>query len=366
MRDEDRYREYLKAELEAAAMYRALASAERDPDRAAAFTGLMDGELRHASRWAEKLGLDPGSVRPASAGLRVMAYLVAARVLGTARLVPRLLRGEAEEISRYSADPEATDLAPEEEQHAEVLRGLGANGSQRTRARLDRAQRFAVSGSLRAAILGVNDGLVSNFGLVMGVAGGTDNADFVLLAGVAGLLAGAFSMSAGEYVSVRSQRDVYEHQIRIEAAELEEWPEEERDKLVLIYLAKGLTRSEAERVSDRIMAQPDVALDTMVREELGLAPASLGSPWSAATSSFFAFVTGAVVPVIPYFFGSGSLTLGLSAAFSALALLIVGAAVAASSGRSTAWGGLRMLLAGGLAAAVTFGVGTAIGVAITG
>ena len=366
MRDEKRYREYLKAELEAAAMYRALAGAERDPDRAEAFKGLMEAELRHASRWAEKLGLDPDAVRPATPGLRVLVYRVTAMLLGTTRLIPRLLRGEAEEIDRYSADPEATDLAPEERRHAEILRGLGAHGGHSRQSQRERAQRFALSGSLRAAILGVNDGLVSNFSLVMGVAGGTDNSDFVLLAGVAGLLAGAFSMAAGEYVSVRSQRDVYEHQIRIEAAKLEEWPEEERDKLVLIYQAKGLTSEEALRVADRIMAQPDLALDTMVREELGLVPASLGSPSGAAISSFLAFVTGAVVPVIPYFGGADSLALGLSAAFSGLALAIVGAAVAASSGRSIAWGSLRMLLAGGLAATVTFGVGSAIGVAVTG
>jgi VIT1/CCC1 family predicted Fe2+/Mn2+ transporter len=366
LQNENRYREYLKAELEAAAMYRALAGVERDADRAAAFTWLMEGELRHASRWAEKLGLDPGSVRPASAGIRVMAYQIAARALGTTRLIPRLLRGEAEEIDRYSADPEATDLAPEERHHAEILRGLGADRGGRAHPQLERAQRFALSGSLRAAILGVNDGLVSNFSLVMGVAGGTNNADFVLLAGVAGLLAGAFSMAAGEYVSVRSQRDVYEHRIRIEAAELEEWPGEERDKLVLIYQAKGLTTDEAKGVADRIMAQPDLALDTMVREELGLVPDSLGSPSGAAISSFLAFVTGAVVPVLPYFFGFGSLALVLSAAFSALALVIVGGAVAASSGRSKAWGSARMFLAGGLAAAVTYGVGRAIGHAITG
>ncbi len=364
--DEKKYREYLKAELEAAAMYRALAEAEHDPSRAETFRSLMDAELRHASRWAEKLGLDPDAVRPASPGLRVLVYRVAARLLGTSRLVPWLLRGEAEEIDRYRSDPEATDLAPEERRHAGILRELGSGSDHRGYAQLEWAQGFGGAGSLRAAILGVNDGLVSNFSLVMGVAGGTDNGDIVLLAGVAGLLAGAFSMAAGEYVSVRSQRDVYEHQIQIEAAELEEWPEEERDELALIYQAKGLTDEEARRVADRIMAQPDVALDTMAREVLGLVPGSLGSPWGAAISSFLAFVTGAVVPVVPYMTGSGSLALGLSAGFSALALATVGGVVAASSGRNAAWGSLRMLLAGGLAATVTFGVGSAIGVAITG
>ena len=139
----------------------------------------------------------------------------------------------------------------------------------------------------------MNDGLVSNFSLVMGVAGGTGNHEFVLLAGIAGLLAGAFSMAAGEYISMRSQRDTYEHRIRVEKAELEEWPEEEEEELVLIYRAKGLPEAEAQSVAKRIMSRPDVALETMAREELGLDPSQLGAPWGAAISSFLAFVAGA-------------------------------------------------------------------------
>lgn len=363
--DEQRYHAYLKAEKESAAMYQALSQAERDPVRADTFRALMDAELRHASRWAAKLGLDPETVRPAQPGLRILVYRMAARLIGTSKLIPSLLRGEAEEIFRYRSDPEAIDLAPEEQQHADMLRGLGSASSHHGHTQIQWAQGFGGTGSIRAAILGVNDGLVSNFCLMMGVAGGTDNWDIVLLAGIAGLTAGAFSMAAGEYISVRSQRDVYEHQIRIEAAELGEWPDEERDELALIYQAKGLTDEEARRVADRIMARPDVALDTMAREALGLVPGSLGSPWSAAISSFLAFVTGAIVPVIPYMASSGSLALILSAAFSALALATVGGTVAASSGRNTIWGSLRMLLAGGLAATVTFGIGSVVGVAIT-
>ena len=221
------------------------------------------------------------------------------------------------------------------------------------------------SGSLRAAVLGVNDGLVSNFSLVMGVAGGTSNPDIVLLAGVAGLLAGAFSMAAGEYVSMRSQRDVYEHQINLERTEIEMWPEEEEEELFLIYQAKGLSKKEAEIIAKRLIADPEIALDTMAREELGLNPSELGSPWGASFSSFAAFVTGALIPIIPYVVGATDLAIPLSAVLSAGALLTVGGALAWMTNRSAIWGALRMALAGGAAATVTFGVGSLIGISLS-
>lgn len=221
------------------------------------------------------------------------------------------------------------------------------------------------SGSLRAAVLGVNDGLVSNFSLVMGVAGGTSNPDIVLLAGVAGLLAGAFSMAAGEYVSMRSQRDVYEHQINLERTEIEMWPEEEEEELSLIYQAKGLSKEEAEIIAKRLMADPEIALDTMAREELGLNPSELGSPWRASLSSFGAFISGAIIPILPYIFGANGMAIPLSAVLSAVALLTVGGTLAWMTNRSAVWGGLRMVIAGGAAAAVTFGVGSLIGTSIS-
>ena len=349
-------------------MYRAMADVEPDPAKSVFFTKLVEAEMRHASRWAEKLGMDVSQLEPAGGGLKIGLYRRGASIFGTAKIVPWLLRGEAKDVAAYAADPEAKDFAVEERRHARALREMADGVDPMEALRGERWHRFSGSGgSLRAAVLGVNDGLVSNFSLVMGVAGGTDNADFILLAGVAGLLAGAFSMSAGEYVSVRSQRDIYEHQIRIEAAKLQEWPEEEMAEIARNYEVKGLTPHEAGIVAERIMAQPEVALDAKVRDELGLDPNDLGSPWGAATSSFMAFILGAVLPILPYIFGgTATVALGVSAALSASALLLVGGVVAANSGRSVAWGGIRMFIAGGLAAAVTYAVGTAIGVAVTG
>jgi VIT1/CCC1 family predicted Fe2+/Mn2+ transporter len=179
---------------------------------------------------------------------------------------------------------------------------------------------------LRAAVFGINDGLVSNLSLVMGVAGAGPDSSFILLAGVAGLLAGAFSMASGEYVSVRAQRELFERQIALERAELESNPAEEEAELALIYELKGVPRPEAERLAHRLIQDPEVALDTLVREELGLDPDELGgSPYVAAASSFVAFAVGALIPVVPYLFASGDLAFALSACLSAAALFGVGA-----------------------------------------
>ncbi len=348
-------------------MYRAMAEVEPDSAKSELFTKLVEAEMRHASRWAEKLGMDVSQLEPAGGGVKIGLYRRGASIFGTAKIVPWLLRGEAKDVAVYAADPEAKDFAAEERRHARALREMADGVDPMEAFRRERWHRIrGGSGSLRAAVLGVNDGLVSNFSLVMGVAGGTDNASFILLAGVAGLLAGAFSMAAGEYVSVRSQRDVYEHQIGIEAAELEEFPEEEEEELVLIYQAKGLSEEEAKKVAARIMSNPQVALDTMAREELGLDPDDLGSPVGAALSSFTAFVGGAIVPILPYILNLGGPAFALSAVLSVIALVLVGGALSLASGKSWYMGSLRMLLAGGAAAAVTYGIGSLIGVTLAG
>ena len=365
MNDRARYEEYLEAELEAAAVYRVLADAEEDEGRRQIFEELRASEIKHAGRWAEKLGMSAAEVEPRASAVKLKSYELAARLFGTKRVVPWLVRFEAKEMAAYAADPEAVDLVEEERRHSRVLTALaGGDGDPLAGIRPATQAGIGDEGRLRAAVLGMNDGLVSNFSLVMGVAGGTGNHEFVLLAGAAGLLAGAFSMAAGEYISMRSQRDTYEHRIRVEKAELEEWPEEEEEELVLIYRAKGLPESEAQVIAKRIMSRPDVALETMAREELGLDPSQLGAPWGAAISSFLAFVAGAALPIIPFLFDAGTGSVVASAVVGGLALVVVGGVLAAASGRSVAWGSLRMLLAGGFAAAVTFGVGRLIGVSM--
>lgn len=348
-------------------MYEAMAQVEKSPERAEVFRKLAQTEMRHATRWAEKLGMDASALTPSRLDYKGRFYKVAARAFGTSRVIPWLVRGEAKDIMAYAADPEARDLAREERSHSRVLREMADGADPLEALRGEKWHRFNYGGgNLRAAVLGVNDGLVSNFSLVMGVAGGTDQAQFILLAGVAGLMAGAFSMAAGEYVSVRSQRDVYENQIAIEEEELREFPEDEEEELALIYQAKGLPREDAVRIAKHIMTNPQMALDTMAREELGLDPDELGSPWGAAISSFTAFVGGAIVPIAPYLLNAGGLAFVLSAVLSGVALVLVGGALSAISGKNVLWGATRMLLAGGVAAAVTFGIGRLIGISIAG
>jgi VIT1/CCC1 family predicted Fe2+/Mn2+ transporter len=220
----------------------------------------------------------------------------------------------------------------------------------------------SAGGVLRAAVFGANDGLVSNASLIFGVAGATRDNHLVAISGIAGLLAGAFSMAAGEYVSMQSQREMFERQIASERDEVARYPAEEAAELALIYEARGLEKEEAQRVAKSLIANPENALDTLAREELGLDPGELGSPARAAFSSFLAFAAGAVVPLLPFIAGGGRAAPALSVALAAAALFGVGAAISLFTGRGAIRGGLRMLLIGCAAAGTTFAIGRLLGV----
>lgn len=224
-----------------------------------------------------------------------------------------------------------------------------------------RHQNGASGNTLRAAVFGVNDGLVSNAALIYGIAGAAAEPSVIVLTGVAGLLAGAFSMAAGEYVSVRSQREMFEYQIGLERDELDQYPDEEAAELALIYVAKGMQPDEARRVADTLMQDPERALDTLAREELGLNPDELGSPWLAALSSFVAFTLGALVPLLPFLLAAGHNTLIYSVAATGLGLFVVGATLSLFTGRRAWLSGLRMLMIGGGAGLATYFIGTHIG-----
>jgi VIT1/CCC1 family predicted Fe2+/Mn2+ transporter len=233
-------------------------------------------------------------------------------------------------------------------------------------AQMERRHKGYGGGNLRAAVFGVNDGLVSNASLIMGVAGASAGAGSVVTAGVAGLLAGALSMAAGEYISMRSQREMFEYQIGLERDELGEYPEEEAEELALIYATRGMDLEEARRITRALVKNPEAALDALAREELGLNPDDLGSPWGAAVFSFMAFAAGAVLPLVPFLVG---LPLGtalvVSAVVAGIALFGVGAALSLFTGRRAFAGGLRMVLIGGGAGAVTWLIGSLLGAAIS-
>lgn len=254
-------------------------------------------------------------------------------------------------------------LTPEEKNQAE--REVAQARAELARIK-ERHYRGGRGGALRAGVFGINDGLVSNFSLVLGVAAASPGPQFVLLAGLAGLIAGAFSMAAGEYISVKIQREVFEAQIARERGEIERTPEMERQEVEVILRAQGVPRPDAQRLSRRVMADPEIAVDLMARQELGLDPDELGSPWAAASSSFLTFSLGALIPIVPYLLPLDGLRLPASVVLSGLALLAVGATTARLSERPALFGAFRMLLIGAVAAGVTYAIGYALGVSMAG
>ena len=329
-----------RSEKTAAYLSSAVAAAEPDPGKAALFRQMAEAAEEQAAILARDVGRIPDFAP--SLRTRIIAGLVG--VLGPRAMRPVLSASKVRGVSVYSGQLPAGHPWPTSVEDVGARhRGLGG-------------------GTLRAGVFGVNDGLVSNTCLVMGVAGAAVEPGIILLTGVAGLLAGAFSMAAGEFISMLSQREMFEYQIAQEKDELERYPAEEAEELALIYAARGVPLDEARVVTKKLITNPEQALDTLAREELGLNPDDLGSPIGAALSSFIAFCIGASLPLIPFLFGL-SPGVPIAAAISGAALFVVGAALSLFSGRSAIVGGLRMLLIGAAAAAATYGIGALFNVA---
>jgi len=361
------YQANLDDEIDGIALYHLLAEAERNPDRKSIFAQLAAVETRHANIWRGKLreaGVEPKEHGP-SLRVRMIGFL--ARRFGVRSILPIVRGMEAGAYSMYMAQDEtAQAIAPDEHEHGRTIARLQRPEVEPVAAIAEREKwhRTGGGGTLRATVFGVSDGLLSNTSLIMGFAGANTEGKFVLLAGIAGLLAGAFSMAAGEYVSMRAQKELFERQIELERGELEAAPGEEQQELALIYQAKGLPKDEAESMAARLMENPQIALETLVREELGLDPGELGSPWGASIGSFVAFAVGAIVPVVPFFFGASA---GLpfvvaSAGLAAVAAFGVGASLSLFTGRHPLLSGGRQVALGAVAAALTFAIGRAIGV----
>ncbi len=360
------FRELWRDELASAALYRALAE-HADESRREAFLSLAEAEERHAAHWArlmDERGVT--DLRPPRLPFRVRVLRMLARRFGADTVLPIMLRSEAADADKYLGIAEApAAMAAQEVAHGQVVAAMSGGNTARGRiAATEHRHRARVGGALRAAVFGVQDGLLTNLALIAGIAGGTTNHGFVILAGLAGLTAGACSMATGEWVSVWSQRELYENELRIEREELAAFPEEEREELELIYRAKGIEAGEARSIVDRIMSRPDVALDTLAREELGIDPQTIASPWVAALASFVTFAVGASIPLAPYLVASGAAALTMASVLSALALFGVGAAISVFTGRSVARTGLRIVVIAAVVAATTFGIGKLVGTSV--
>lgn len=337
-------REAWREEMRSAFLYRVLARVEDGPARADLFTKLAAEAEEQATVWAKIAGIADGTAFVADARTRVVAALVV-------RLGPRRVRGalaamKVRGLSVYDGTLPGHE-PPAPGAHEKRHRGTSSGGT------------------LRAAVFGVNDGLLSNCSLLLGVVGAAPSPKIVLLTGVAGMLAGAFSMAAGELVSVRSQREMFEYQIGLERAELAEYPEEEEKELALVYAARGLSPADAAAMAARVMSDPARALDTLAREELGLNPSDLGSPWGAAISSFTAFALGAVIPLAPFVFASGTRALVAMLATTGITLFVVGAVISLFTGRSALRDGARMLAIGAAVGALTYAIGRVMGVSLS-
>lgn len=334
-------------ERRSAWLYERVARAERDAVRRQLFEALREAALRQAQHWAARMraaGVEPPAEWRPDVRARAVARLVA--LFGPRACRPVLAALKVRGLSVYGGRAH-----PAEGGHV-MPRSLDDFGARhRTRG----------GGNLRAAVFGASDGLVSNASLILGFAGASVEPQTLVLSGVAGLLAGAFSMAAGEYISVRSQRELYEYQIGLERAELDEYPEQEAEELALIYAARGLPIERARELVAHIMSDREAALDVLAREELGLDPEALDSPWAAAITSFLAFAVGAAIPLAPLFaFGCAQAVLA-TGIVSAVALFAVGASLSLFTGRGALWSGLRMLLIGAAAGAATWGIGALIG-----
>jgi len=366
--DIKRYRSNLRDETDGVALYLRLAKAEKNPHLKEVYESLAKSEERHLALWRRKLEEAGAPVPEFGPSFRVRTLGWLARRFGTGLVAPTVAAMEAGATTMYDDQPEAVEenLPADERSHARLFREISRSGLGRQAtvdiAKVEGRHRGATGNALRASVLGVNDGLVSSLSLVMGVAGADPGRAVVLLTGIAGLLAGSLSMALGEWISVRSSVEMFERQMRIERDELAENPEEEQEELTLIYQAKGLSRDDAQAAAKQILLKPETALDTLVREELGMSQEEAGNPWVAAVSSFLMFSVGAILPVLPWFFVGGVTAVALSATAAGIGLFGSGAVTTLFTGRNVLYSGSRMLVFGLIGAAVTFVVGRLIGV----
>jgi vacuolar iron transporter family protein len=352
-------------------LYKQISSKYGTSPLAAVYEKMAAVETKHAKHWAEIISKEGGTLPEFKLSFRteILSWLV--KKFGPEMVLPSIQVGEQNGADGYAGLDKAGGMSAEEKSHSRVINSIagisrvGMGGSDV--AQLEGRHKSAGGNALRAAVLGANDGLVSNLSLVMGVAGAALTNQSILITGLAGLLAGASSMALGEWLSVQSSRELYANQIKIEREEIESAPEEETEELALIYQSRGLTVEQSQLLAKQIMSNHETAVETLAKEELSIDPSELGgSAWEAAITSFILFSIGAVIPVIPFMFLNGMNAVLLSIGLSALGLFGIGAAITLFTGRTVLYSGFRMVVFGLVAAAITFGIGRLIGVSLAG
>lgn len=356
----------IQTEVDASFLYQILADNEQNETIANVFRQMSAIEKGHAEAFAQKHQLT--TLPTPSARAKTLHTI--GKIFGYDYVLGVLMDTEKSISNAVISAKKQNDLpiTGSETNHVKILQSLleqqkNVTGSNLTK--FESRHKSVGGNALRAAVLGGNDGLVSNFSLVMGIAGATEGQSGVLLAGLAGLLAGALSMALGEWISVKSSQELYENQMQLEMEELETNPQGEQKELALIYMAKGIPEDQAHQMAAEIMKDTTQAHAILVKEELGINPEELeGSAFEAAAYSFVLFAIGAIIPVFPFFFTVGTTAILLSVLASAIGLFIIGSAITLFTGKSIWYSGFRQVFFGLAAAAITFGIGLLIGVSV--
>jgi VIT1/CCC1 family predicted Fe2+/Mn2+ transporter len=366
-KEAQRFLGFLADEQNAITLYETLAENEKNPKLAEVYRRMAKVEQHHVDVWTNRLTSNGVVIPQYRPRFRTQLLRFLAKRIGVSFVLPSITAMESKGANSYAGVANIGTMGADEQTHGRMLTQInqtvrgGIEGG--ALAQIEGRHRGTGGNALRAAVLGANDGLTSVLSLVMGVAGAGLPTHTILLTGLAGLLAGAISMALGEWLSVQSSRELFIKQIAIEAAEIESSPHEEIEELSLIYQSRGIAEDKARMLATEIMSNKDTALDTLAREELSIDPSELGgSAREAAITSFLLFAIGALIPVSPFIFLTGTTAIFVSIVFAIFGLFAIGSATTLFTGRTVLFSGLRMVIFGLCAAAVTFTIGRFLGV----
>ena len=363
----------LQTEVDTAFLYNSIAAIQSDENLSRVLQSLAEIEEGHAKHMLEKVLTFEANYPMPSPSSRAKFQLKLGKIFGYSSIISSLSNIEKQfAVNTIKNKVEQGEkLTGFEHNHLNIIEAVNNNAALNVSggllSKFESRHKSVGGNALRAAVLGSNDGLVSNMSLVMGVAGAAVSNDTILLTGIAGLLAGAISMALGEWLSVQSSRELNQRQIDLETEELEASPEEEKKELVLLYQAKGMNAVEAQKLADKAFENPETAIDAIITEELGIDKEELGgSAWEAAIASFVLFAIGAIIPLYPFMLLDGQNAILLSVGSSIVGLFGIGAAITLLTGKSILFSGFRQVGFGLAAAAITYGIGSLIGVSLAG
>ncbi len=369
--DVNKLKSQLQVEVDTAFLYNSIAAIQSDENLNKVLIALAKIEEGHAQHMLQEIRSVDSNYNAPSPSSRAKLQFKLGRVFGYSSIISSLAGVEKQLAINTIKDKTKSGekISGFEHNHLKIIEAVNNNSALNVSggflSKFESRHKSVGGNALRAAVLGANDGLVSNMSLVMGVAGAAAANNTILLTGIAGLLAGAISMALGEWLSVQSSRELHLRQIELETIELEASPEEEKKELILLYQAKGMSELEAKKLAEKAFETKEGAIDTLITEELGIDKEELGgSAWEAAITSFLLFSTGAIIPLFPFFFLSGTNAVLTSIASSVVGLFGIGASITLFTGKPVLYSGFRQIVFGLAAAAITYGIGSLIGVSL--